>query len=64
MQKTGDNYPNGPCELPLICFKRGTVITNENVIEKDCDDECEVCEYCGNGKCHKCGTHWHCGGCI
>ena len=63
LQKVAENYPCGPCSLPLVC-SCGEIITNENVIEEDCEDECEICKYCGNGKCPKCGEHWHCGGCI
>ena len=64
MKVTGEDYPCGPCELPLKCANCGAVITEENVIEEDCEGECEVCEYCGNGKCPACGEHWHCGGCV
>ena len=64
MKKTGEEYPNGPCELPLECSNCGTIITVENQITEDCQEECEVCDYCGNGKCPNCGDHWHCGGCI
>ena len=65
IKTVGENYPCGPCELPLVCVQCGTVITEENVVNEACDDAyCEVCQYCGIGKCPKCGAHWHCGGCI
>ena len=67
MKKTGEDYPCGPCELPLECYYCGCVITEENV---DNDSPCavahgcDVCEYCGVGKCPSCGRHWHCGWCA
>ena len=64
MQKTGENYPCGPCELPLECSNCGNIITEENVINEACTEECEICDYCGIGKCPGCGEHWHCGGCV
>ena len=64
MKKTGENYPIGPCVLPLQCSICGTIITEENVVNKDCAGGCDICLYCGNGKCPKCGEHWHCGGCV
>lgn len=64
MQKTGENYPCGPCSLPLECSDCGTIITEENVVNQNCEGECEICDYCGNGKCPSCGEHYHCGGCI
>ena len=64
MRKTGENYPVGPCTLPLECYNCGTVITQENVVTDRCDGECELCLYCGEEKCPQCGNHWHCGGCI
>ena len=64
MKKTGENYPCGPCELPLECSECGTIITEENVENEECGNGCEICDYCGNGKCPNCGNHWHCGGCI
>lgn len=64
MKKTHEDYPCGPCELPLECSRCGEIITEENVVEKICDDGCEKCEYCGHGACPNCGEHWHCGGCI
>ena len=64
MKKTCEDYPCGPCELPLECSECGTIITEENVKNEDCEDECDVCGYCGDGKCPNCGSHWHCGGCI
>jgi hypothetical protein len=64
IREVGVNYPIGPCELPLLC-SCGTIITNENVNNSnECSDGCEVCDYCGVGKCPTCGEHWHCGGCI
>jgi hypothetical protein len=60
----GSEYPCGPCELPLVCLKCGTIITEDNVVNEECPDECEICMYCGTGRCPKCGMHWHCGGCI
>lgn len=64
MKETKEDYPCGPCSLPLICSSCGGLITEENVVNRDCDEECEMCEYCGNGKCPDCGDHWHCGRCI
>ena len=71
MKETGEDYPCGPCSLPLICSGCGEVITKDNVINEDCESDnedcesdCEICDYCGNGSCPKCGDHWHCGGCI
>ncbi len=65
MYKSGEHYPNGPCELPMKCSACGKIITEKNVVEGDeCEEECEVCDYCGTGKCPSCGEHWHCGGCI
>ena len=64
MQKTGEDYPCGPCILPLECSNCGTIITEENQVNEDCTEECDICDYCGNGKCPNCGEHWHCGGCI
>jgi hypothetical protein len=61
---TGSEYPCGPCELPLKCSECGTIITTQNVVHTDCDSECEICDYCGNGKCPNCLSHWHCGGCV
>ena len=61
--KTGEDYPCGPCTLPLKCSGCGTIITVDNVNETECLEECEICDYCGIGKCPKCGAHWHCGGC-
>ena len=62
--KTGSNYPCGPCKLPLECSSCGFIITEENVLDDPCECECEVCDYCGTGKCPSCGDHWHCGGCV
>jgi hypothetical protein len=64
MKKTGEKYPCGYCELPLECSECGAIITIENVLNEDCEDDCDICRYCGNGKCPNCGNHWHCGGCI
>ena len=63
MKVVGSGYPCGPCELPVKCTC-GTVLTEENVIDAVCADECEVCDYCGTGKCPDCGAHLHCGGCV
>ncbi|MCP4651163.1 MAG: hypothetical protein GY853_13940 [PVC group bacterium] len=63
MKNVAENYPCGPCELPLKCGC-GTVITEDNVVDSQCEEECEVCQYCGCGSCPSCGEHWHCGGCI
>lgn len=59
----GSNYPCGPCHLPVKCANCGTIITKDNVVDKD-DCGCEVCVYCDSGSCPTCGEHWHCGGCI
>jgi len=64
MEKTGEFYPCGPCELPLICSGCGLIITEDNVIDEPCEGECEICDYCGCGSCPACGEHWHCGGCV
>ena len=73
MKTIHEDYPCGPCELPLKCTC-GTVITEENEVKADCKDDCEICECyiawgssiddSGNGKCPNCGEHWHCGGCV
>lgn len=63
MKKIGDNYPNGPCEFPMKCLC-GKILTEENVVDKECEGECEVCQYCGISKCPECGEHTHCGGCV
>ena len=64
MKVIGSEYPCGPCPgYPLKCTC-GTVLTEDNVVDKECDDECEVCNYCGSDKCPDCGAHVHCGGCI
>lgn len=47
----GSQYPCGPCGMPVECPNCGTIITEENVVKKDCDEECEICDYCGNEKC-------------
>lgn len=60
----GSQYPCGPCEMPVECPNCGTIITEGNVVNKNCDEECEICEYCGSEKCPNCLTHLHCGGCI
>lgn len=65
MEKTGERCPCGPCGLPLECDECGTIITEDNVVEEPCENgRCEICNYCGEGKCPKCGQHWHCGGCV
>lgn len=67
MKKTGEDGPCGPCELPLICSNCGAVITENNVLHESCnidDDDCDVCQYCGDEKCPICKAHIHCGGCI
>ena len=63
MKTTGENYPCGPCELPLICSSCGKVITEDNAVDSPCEEECEVCDYCSTKKC-VCGNHVCCGGCI
>lgn len=63
MLTIGQHYPCGPCEFPVQCTC-GFVITKENVVNYSCEEECEICEYCGTGKCPECGNHRHCGGCI
>lgn len=60
----GEHYPFGPCDLPLICRDCGETITEDNVVNYRCEDDCELCSYCGDGRCPYCGTHWHCGGCV
>lgn len=64
MKKTCEDYPVGPCDLPLICSNCGATITDQNAIHQECDYECEICDYCGSGKCPVCLEHYHCGGCI
>jgi len=64
MLKTGEDYPCGPCYLPLECSKCGTIITEENVNNEQCSTDCELCDYAACGKCPNCGEHWHCGGCL
>jgi hypothetical protein len=65
MREIGSNYPCGPCpdELPMKCTC-GKILTDDNIGDKDCGDGCEVCYYCGIGKCPDCGEHIHCGGCV
>lgn len=55
-------YPCGPCRLPLKC-RCGIILTEDNVVNEECLDECEVCDCCGTSKCPDCGEHVHCGGC-
>lgn len=64
MNKTHDQYPGGSCKLPLICSNCGIIITEENVINDECENECEVCDYCSTRKCPSCKDHVCCGGCI
>ena len=64
IKKTGENFPCGPCELPLKCSECVTIITEENVVEEYCEGECEICDFCGPDKCPVCGEHCHCGGCV
>lgn len=63
-RKTGDGFPCGPCNLPLECSGCGEILTEDNVVDQECDDECGVCRYCSTMKCHVCGEHICCGGCI
>lgn len=64
IQISGENYPCGPCALPVVCCDCGTIITDENVVFEVCEDECEICNYCGDRKCPNCKAHVCCGGCI
>ncbi len=64
MKKTHEGYPTGPCKLPLVCSGYGTILSEDNIVNTPCIEECDVCLYCGTGKCPNCGNHWHCGGCI
>jgi len=59
----GSNYPCGPCELPLKCTC-GFVLTSETVVDSDCGEDCEICNFCSNSCCPVCGEHVCCGGCI
>ena len=63
MKKIGENYPIGPCKLPLVCIC-GKILTEDNVKHETCKDKCEICQYCSNQKCPDCGAHICCGGCI
>ena len=45
MKTTGEDYPCGPCYLPLECSNCGTIITEENVVEEECNYGCEICDY-------------------
>lgn len=60
----GSEYPIGPCpsgDYKLLCSCE-TIVTPQNVIHLNCG--CEICEYCGDGRCPNCSEHIHCGGCI
>jgi hypothetical protein len=60
-------YPCGPCPDKwkcLVCNEDVSPCCGAEIIYETCVDECEVCDYCGNAKCSKCGNHCHCGGCI
>ncbi len=64
-ETSASQYPCGPCKLPLVCCNCGEIITEDNANnDSECEDGCDICQYCGVGKCMNCGTHWHCGGCI
>lgn len=64
--KSGEYYPGGPCECPMVCSVCGELIeTWADALDRPCDDEnCETCLYCGSLKCPGCGDHLHCGGCV
>ena len=65
--KSGEFYPCGPCpfgDFKIMCRSCETIVTPENITDDPCDEECEVCDYCGAGKCPDCGEHIHCGGSI
>lgn len=62
--KFGENYPCGPCDWKGCVCSCGWVYNPEEVVELDCDDDCDTCHYCGNAGCPKCGAHLHCGGCV
>ena len=64
--KQGQFYPCGPCpfgDFKIRCHC-GTVVTPDNVIDEVCEEECELCDYCGTGRCPDCGEHLNCGGCV
>lgn len=63
----GDRYPCGPCPDEWICSncgKRVSPCCGAKIIELECSNYCEVCNYCGNDTCSKCNQHCHCGGCV
>ena len=64
--KFGDNYPCGPCpdDWKNCTCECGWKYKENEIVVKECDDNCEVCQYCGEASCPKCGVHLHCGGCI
>jgi hypothetical protein len=53
-----------------LCISMGTEcgcgaeICEENTVHEECNDNCEICDYCGCDKCKVCGAHLHCGGCV
>ena len=60
-------YPCGPCASKWkcpYCGKRVSPCCGAEIIDEECEEECEACDYCGIEKCSKCGEHCHCGGCV
>lgn len=61
------NYPCGPCPKEWICPDCKAVVSpccGALLIYKECEVECETCDYCGSATCTKCEEHTHCGGCV
>lgn len=63
IKTVGENFPCGPCKLPLKCHC-GEIVTSDNVVFEYCEDDCEFCNSLFNDKCPYCGAHIHCGGCL
>jgi len=49
--------------MDKIC-KCGWKVEEDQIIEESCEEQCDICDYCGNEKCPKCKEHLHCGGCV
>ena len=61
------SYPCGPCPEKWKCKSCGAEISpccGAKIIEQVCDEDCELCDYCGPEICELCGEHCHCGGCV
>ena len=52
------------CSLFIKVCSCGWKVVESEILEEECDDDCDTCRYCGNEKCPKCKEHLHCGGCV